>query len=172
MVFCVNTHSREFKDTAKRLNMSEAFLEKIIHEYINTEGNAEAFPSDSYILSKVSGEPLTEVSEKAQKLIDLKYSKPITVDNYADAQAVMSDMAQYFDPKHIGLKETYDGKYEVTLAEISNEEINNDEPRDVFESINNRMMQGIMEAESDIASIQHELNSLDRKAFINQKIAA
>lgn len=122
MVFCVNTHSREFKDTAKRLNISEAFLEKIIHEYINTEGNAEAFPSDSYIQSRVSGEPLTGISEKAQKLIDLKYSKPITVDNYADAQAVIADMAQYFDPKHIGLKETYDGKYEVTLATQKSQE--------------------------------------------------
>ena len=171
MVFCVNTHSREFKNTAKRLNISEAFLEKIIHEYINTEGNAEAFPSDSYIQSKVSGEPLTGISEKAQKLIDSKYSRPITVDNYTDAQAVMADMAQYFDPKHIGLKETYDGKYEVTLAEVSNEEVSDAESKDIFESINDKMMQEIMETESDISSIQKELNSLDRKAFINQRIS-
>ena len=50
---CVNTHSKEFKDTAKRLNISEEFLETIAHEYENTEGNEGSFPSDSYILSKV-----------------------------------------------------------------------------------------------------------------------
>lgn len=116
MSVCVNISSKEFKDTAKRLNISEGSLENIVHQFINSEGNENSFPSDSYILSKVEGQPFTEaLSEKAQKLVDLKYSKPITVETYNDAKAVMNDMAQYFDSKHIGLKETLDGKYEVSL---------------------------------------------------------
>ena len=116
MSVCVNISSKEFKDTAKRLNISEGSLENIVHQFINSEGNENSFPSDSYILSKVEGQPFTEaLSEKAQRLVDLKYSKPITVETYNDAKAVMNDMAQYFDSKHIGLKETLDGKYEVSL---------------------------------------------------------
>lgn len=124
MSLCVNTHSREFKDLAQRLDMSEASLENILHEYMNTEGNAEAFPSDSYILSKINGQPFEELTENEQKLIELRYSKPIIVDSYNDAQAVMSEMAQYFDPIHIGLKETHSGKYEVKLGDyVSAKEI-------------------------------------------------
>ena len=116
MSVCVNTSSKEFKDASKRLNISEGSLENIVHEFMNTEGNENSFPSDSYILSKVEGQPFTEpLSKKAQQLVDLKYSKPITVDSYTDAQAVMNDMAQYFDPKHIGIKETLDGRYEISL---------------------------------------------------------
>ena len=116
MSLCVNTSLKEFKDTAKRLDISESSLETIVHEYINAEGNVNAFPSDYFILSKTEGEPFDKLSEKEQKLIDLKYKNPITVDSFSDAQALMNDMVQYFDPKHIGLKETYGGKFVVSLA--------------------------------------------------------
>lgn len=116
MSLCVNISSKEFKDAAKRLDIDEVSLENIIHEFINSEGNANAFPSDSYILSKVEGVPFTKLSEKEQQLIDQKYSRPFTVESYEDAQAIIADMSQYFDPIHIGLKKTLDGKYKVTLA--------------------------------------------------------
>ena len=120
MSVCVNTKSKEFKDAVDRLNISQGSLENIVHEYINAEGNVDSFPSDSYILSKIEGEPFTEeLSEKAQKLIELKYSKPIIADSYADAQAVMRDISQYFDSRHIGLKETKDGKFEVSIAKVN-----------------------------------------------------
>lgn len=113
---CVNISSKEFKDTAKRLDISSGSLENIVHEYMNTEGNENSFPSDSYILSKVEGQPFTEpLSEKAQKLIDSRYSKPIIVGSYEEAKAVVRDISKYFDSKHIGLKETLGGKYEVSL---------------------------------------------------------
>ena len=122
MSVCVNTKSKEFKETVERLNISQGSLENIVHEYINAEGNVDSFPSDSYILSKIEGEPFTEkLSEKAQKLIELKYNKPIVVNSYADAQAVMSDISQYFDSRHIGLKETKDGKFEVSIAKVNTE---------------------------------------------------
>ena len=116
MSLCVNTSLKEFKDTAKRLDISENSLETIVHEFINAEGNVNAFPSDYFILSKTEGQPFDKLTENEQKLIDLKYKNPIVVDSFADAQAVMNDMAQYFDPKHIGLKETYNGKFSVSLA--------------------------------------------------------
>lgn len=116
MSLCVNISSKEFKDAAKRLDIDGVSLENIVHEFINSEGNANAFPSDSYILSKVEGVPFTKLSEKEQQLIDQKYSRPFTVESYEDAQAVIADMSQYFDPIHIGLKKTFDGKYKVTLA--------------------------------------------------------
>ena len=46
MSVCVNIKSKEFKYLAKRLDISEASLENILHEYMNTEGNTEVFPSD------------------------------------------------------------------------------------------------------------------------------
>ena len=85
MSFCVNISSKEFKDTAKRLDISEASLENIVHSYMNTEGNEGTFPSDSYILSRVEGTPITEISENGLKLIEKKYSQPITVNTYEDA---------------------------------------------------------------------------------------
>ena len=115
MSLCVNTASREFKDTAKRLDISEASLENIVHNYINTEGNENSFPSDSYILSQVEGVPFPNLSNEQLELINKKYSEPITVDTYEEAMNVVSDMIQYFDPSHIGLKNTYNGKYQVSI---------------------------------------------------------
>ena len=54
-VFCVNRSSTKFKETAKRLNIDSNQLELIVHEYINSVGEANAFPSDDYIQSKVLG---------------------------------------------------------------------------------------------------------------------
>lgn len=121
MSLCVNTHSKEFKDTAKRLDISENSLESIVHRFINTEGNENSFPSDSYILSNVEGTPITQITEKGKELIEKKYSQPITVNTYEDAMAVINDIAKYFAPEHIGVKQTLDGKYQVKLAPVKEE---------------------------------------------------
>lgn len=118
MSVCVNINSKEFKDLAKRLDISERSLEGIIHEYINAEGSDGSFPSDYYILSRLEGQPLTNISEAAQKLIDAKYKEPIVVDTHEEAQAVMQEMMQYFEPKNIGIKETNAGKFQVTLGPV------------------------------------------------------
>lgn len=52
---CVNTNSQEFISTSQRLNLSKGDLELIVHEFINTPGNADSFPSDAYIQGRLVG---------------------------------------------------------------------------------------------------------------------
>lgn len=52
---CVNTNSQEFISTSERLNVSKEDLELIVHEFINTPGHEDSFPSDAYIQGRLVG---------------------------------------------------------------------------------------------------------------------
>ena len=78
MSFCVNIKSPQFKETAKRLDISEGQLEEIAHKYMNSEGTENQFPSDEYIMRQVSGQPDAQASESEVKLWKERYSKPQT----------------------------------------------------------------------------------------------
>lgn len=123
MSFCVNTSSREFLDMAKRLNMSTASLENVIHEYMNAEGNGQ-FPSDSIVLEKLAPKPIEEATKKSYELWRRRYSKPILVNSYADAQTIIQEATKFFPKESVSVKETNSGKFEVSVAKFSTEALN------------------------------------------------
>lgn len=113
---CVNKSSKEFKDTCKRLNVSSENLEITVHEYQNTEGNENSFPSDSYIMEKLKGEPTVTKSENVIKLWEKEYSSPKSFNSYKEAIEFKAKALRFFDEKSVFLYKNNDGRYTISIA--------------------------------------------------------
>lgn len=113
---CVNTKSKEFKDTCSRLNIAKEHLEIIVHEYQNTEGNDNSFPSDSYIMERLTGVPTKTKSSNVVKLWEKQYSKPTVFNSYKEAINFKNSATKFFDSDSIYLYKNNDGKYTINVA--------------------------------------------------------
>ena len=120
-VFCVNRSSTKFKETAKRLNIDSNQLELIVHEYINSVGEANAFPSDDYIQSKVSGKQ-TVVTPSVFKVWQQFYSTPQTFNSREELDKAVVRAETIFDKSAIGIKINNDGSYVMNVKQPVNEE--------------------------------------------------
>lgn len=118
MSLCVNTKSKEFQDMAKRLDISPASLENVVHEYMNAEGDGK-FPSDSIVLERFAPAPLEEATRKSYDLWRQRYSKPIPTETYQEATAVQQEASKYYPAESVTIKETFDGHYEVQVGKFS-----------------------------------------------------
>lgn len=119
--FCVNTHSRLFKDTAKRLGVSEFELEQIAYKYGNQEGTFGQFPSDEYIKEQLDGVPNYNASEAQAELWKMRYSTPREFDTLEELSAAKKDALQYFGDESVHSFVNADSKYELRVAEQDNE---------------------------------------------------
>lgn len=115
--FCVNINSKQFKDTAKRLDISEGQLELIAHEYGNIEGQIGEFPSDEYILSKVNGRSEENALPSTIDLWNKRYQEPQTFDTFEEFEKAKHAAMNFFPEYSIGVKKTAEGKYEMRVAE-------------------------------------------------------
>ena len=133
-VFCVNTHSKEFKDTAKRLDVNEGQLEATLHEYFNREDvtDKETYPSDEYLKEQWYGKPFVGSKEQAE-LISKYYNKPILAETQSSAESLVKHLSQFFPADSVGVKQKSNGSFEVTIGRLTlrNSEINS--PEDTFE---------------------------------------
>ena len=120
-VFCVNRSSTKFKETAKRLNIDSNQLELIVHEYINSVGEANAFPSDDYIQSKVLGKQ-TVVTPSVFKVWQQFYSTPQTFNSREELDKAVARAETIFDKSAIGIKINNDGSYVMNAKQPVNEE--------------------------------------------------
>ena len=113
---CVNIKSKEFKDAAKRLNLSSETLEMIVYEYQNTVGNEDTFPSDGYIQSKLQGRS-HKLSESQEKLWEQRYSEPKEYTSKEDANNAVNEALRFFERDSIVLYQDNSGKYILRVAE-------------------------------------------------------
>ena len=116
MSTCVNLSLKEFKDCCERLNVSAATLEPIVHEYINTVGGENSFPTDAYIERVIHGSEQPVLSEEQVTLWEKRYSQPAQFDDVLEAMSYITEAERFFPRESIGLKETLDGKVEVNVA--------------------------------------------------------
>lgn len=112
---CVNIKSEEFKNTAKRLDLSSETLEMIVHEFQNTVGNEDTFPTDEYIQSKLLGKSY-KLSIDQEELWNNRYSNPIVYDTIDEANAARREALNYFNEDSIVLYENNSGKYVLRVA--------------------------------------------------------
>lgn len=119
--FCVNTHSKLFKDTAKKLDISEDQLELIAYKYGNQGETFGKFPSDEYILSSLQGKQDVNASESQVELWNLRYSQPRVFETIEEANQFIQDTQEYFDKDSIVLTTTNDGKFRVSVAKPKTE---------------------------------------------------
>ena len=109
---------------AKRLDVSPASLENVVHEYMNAEGNGK-FPSDSIVLERLAPAPLKEATKKSYDLWQQRYSKPIPTKTYQEAVAVQQEATKYYPKESVTIKETFDGHYEVLVGEFTSDAVEN-----------------------------------------------
>lgn len=121
MAACVNLNSKEFKETSKRLNISEKYLEPIIHKYINTVGNEDSFPSDSYIIEQLTPKPISEVSETIRKFWKDYYSSPAVFDSFEEFKSAIETATNIFGYDSVIPFERADGKYEIRVGNLVKE---------------------------------------------------
>lgn len=121
-VLCV-TRDGKFRDTAKRLDISENQLEGILHEYFNDPAvvDKETYPSDEFILSKVQGQPFLG-DENQVYLWNQKYNQPIQAANVQELNALKEHLEQFFPPESIGVKENANGTYTVVVSKPRTEQ--------------------------------------------------
>ena len=119
-VFCVNTPSEEFKDTAKRLDVSEGQLETTLHEYFNREDvtDKETYPSDEYLKEQWQGKPFVGSGEQVE-LLDKYYSKPIFAETQSSVRALVEHLSQFFPIDSIGIKQKNNGSFEVKVNDYA-----------------------------------------------------
>lgn len=73
---CVNTNSKEFKDTVSRLDVHPDNLEVVLHKFLNTEG--DSFPTDPQIMAELSGKPFNATMDDFKWYTKNFLYKPIT----------------------------------------------------------------------------------------------
>ena len=116
---CVNIKSKEFKDTANRLNLDSSTLENIVHEFQNS-GN-DGFPTDDYIQSKLEGAPLVGASDTQVSLWNKVYSTPMISSTREEANAIVAEASKYFPSKSIVQYQDASGKYVTKVTKPSQE---------------------------------------------------
>lgn len=116
MGFCVNTSSPIFKETAKRLDISDGQLELIAHEYINQVLNPDSFPSDEFIRSRFEGVSEIGASQKTVELWNKSYSTPKVFDNYASFRTARDKAIRFFGDRAVGTRVTQNGKLVLNVA--------------------------------------------------------
>ena len=120
-MFCVNVKSKEFKDACSRLNIHPSSLEVIVFEYLNNV-DSNGFPSDSYIMEKLQGIPMTNASNEQIQLWEKVHSKPVVVKATEQATNKIKELSKYYTPESISSYRNNNGDYVITIAEPINQE--------------------------------------------------
>ena len=123
-MFCVNVKSKEFKEACSRLNIHPSSLEVIVFQYLNNI-DAESFPSDEYIMSKLEGRAMTDASESQILLWEKAYSTPKVFSDRASVGAFIKEASKYFSPDSISTYRNNEGQYVASVTKpIKNKNIN------------------------------------------------
>lgn len=112
---CVNIKSQEFISTSQRLNLSKEDLELIVHEFINTPGNENSFPSDSYIQGRLIGSN-QQVSKRGYQLWLRDYSQPLVFPNKVEARFRYDQAVKCFGREAVRLYTDASGNKVLTVA--------------------------------------------------------
>lgn len=118
-MFCVNVKSKEFKEACSRLNIHPSSLEVIVFQYLNNI-DAESFPSDEYIMSKLEGKAMTDASESQILLWEKAYSTPKTFSDRDSLEAFIKEASKYFSPDSISIHRNNEGQYVARVTKPEN----------------------------------------------------
>ena len=122
---------KNFSDAARRLNLSEDALERIVHKYVNEIGDADAFPSDSYIKAQYAVSNIVSNSNinDLEAIWEESFSTPIRVETLAEACILKDEASQYFKDNAIVIKPLNDGTFQVVVAKPRTATVVTTQPR-------------------------------------------
>lgn len=106
------------KQKATELNISEAAIERIAHKYINQVGNADALPTDDYILNEYKPQNIVSKNQvdSLLKVWEKTYSSPIKAKDLTTADIIAKTARQYFNPNAVVIKPLNDDTFEVIVG--------------------------------------------------------
>ena len=104
-----------FTDLAKELNVSEEWLEPVIHSYWNEYGD-NTIPTADDILEHILGSNIV-TSQEQLDIYQERYSSPIESLSSLEADAVVFEASKFFSPKAIVKIQAADGSWTVRVAE-------------------------------------------------------
>lgn len=90
---CVNTNSKEFKDTVSRLDIHPDNLEVVLHKFLNTEG--DRFPTDAEIMGELRGKPFQASKSEIKFYSTMGLSQPRTFGNLKEATEWSNTINEY-----------------------------------------------------------------------------
>lgn len=149
--FCIDSNSPLFKETAKRLGVSEFELEQIAYKYGNQEGTFGKFPSDEVIKASLNGVPNYNASKAQAKLWKLRYSTPREFDTIEELNEAKQEALRYFNDESVRFFLNSDGKYELRVGEQSYLESPERELQDAEDDAN-ALTKKIIELEKQLRS--------------------
>ena len=117
-VHCINPKSKDFLNISKRLNISPANLEDIIHKY-QYENDTDEYPSDDYIKSALEGTRTTMSQEQAD-LWERYYQKPKRFKTLQELNRAKQNALKFFRKEAISEYVDADGNYVLKVAKAKN----------------------------------------------------
>ena len=113
-VHCINPKSKDFLNISKRLNISPANLEDIIHKY-QYENDTDEYPSDDYIKAALEGTRTTMSQEQAD-LWERYYQKPKRFKTLQDLNRAKQNALKFFRKEAISEYVDADDNYVLKVA--------------------------------------------------------
>ncbi len=117
-VHCINPKSKDFLNISKRLNISPANLEDIIHKY-QYENDTDEYPSDDYIKAALEGTRTTMSQEQAD-LWERYYQKPKRFKTLQELNRAKQNALKFFRKEAISEYIDADGNYVLKVAKAKN----------------------------------------------------
>ena len=117
-VHCINPKSKDFLNISKRLNISPANLEDIIHKY-QYENDTDEYPSDDYIKAALEGTRTTMSQEQAD-LWERYYQKPKRFKTLQELNRAKQNALKFFRKEAISEYVDADGNYVLKVAKAKN----------------------------------------------------
>lgn len=114
---CVNTSSKEFKQLAKKSNISSNTLELIVHKYWLETGSEENFPSDVYIQAQLGNTKYAEGLSSVIKLWNKRYSTPIICKSLEELNRRKAEAMRFFPGSSIVHYKNAKGDYVLNIKE-------------------------------------------------------
>ena len=119
-VHCINLKDKDFLNISKRLNISPANLEDIIHKY-QYENDTDEYPSDDYIKAALEG-TRTTVSQEQADLWERYYQKPKRFKTLQELNRAKQEALKFFRKEAISEYTDADGNYVLKVAEPINKD--------------------------------------------------
>lgn len=112
---CVNTNSKEFKETVSRLDVHPNNLEIIAYKYLNTEGR---FPTDTEIMNGLRGKPFEATMDDFKGYTQKLLYTPIVCGNAETAMRQARNLRAIFGANNdaVSVYRNSKGEYVVSVG--------------------------------------------------------
>ncbi|MBQ9391932.1 MAG: hypothetical protein IJU02_07055 [Lachnospiraceae bacterium] len=116
MSVCINTSTREFKETAQRLNIHPDNLELVLHKFINDPSRSREVPSDLEIIKELWGTPFIASEEQIKLYKEAEHYQQMTFSTIEDMNKQVEELLKYYPKSAISTFQNIRGQYVIDVG--------------------------------------------------------